>query len=59
MICRWATYLTVLEVIECKICMAEYVWQNMYAKKSFFMVFAWSYDYYENQNNHKGNDCKV
>ena len=30
-----------------------------YAEKSFFMVYVGSYDCYENQNIHKGNDCKV
>ena len=28
-------------------------------KKSFFMVYAESYDCHENQNIHKENDCKV
>ena len=39
--------------------MAEYARQNMYTKKSFFMVYAESYDCHENQNIHKENDCKV
>ena len=30
-----------------------------YPEKSFFMVYVGSYDCYENQNIHKGNDCKV
>ena len=29
------------------------------AKKSFFMVYAGSYDCYENQNIQKGSHCKV
>ena len=40
-------------------CTAEYARQNMYTKKSFFMVYAESYDCHENQNIHKENDCKV
>ena len=61
MICRRATDFTDLEMIEYY---PKCVRLNMHGKictlkKSFFMVYAESYDCHENQNIHKENDCKV